>query len=228
MSMLTPPGMGGEYRITGDRYPRMRRRRGRRRIVLGGLAAVTALGLLSWGTLQLVDVFAGHTAPVRSAHAAACSPRPADSATEPPAASASAGSERVTPVSVARPADVTVNVLNATRRAGLAQRTADALEERGFTIGAVDNAPPELDGEVSAPGLFIGPPDAAADGVFALLGAHLARAENRVDAAREGAAAGSVDLVLGDGFTELAAPADAARTVTALASPSPKPRPTGC
>lgn len=27
MSMLTPPGMGGKYRITGDKYPRMRRPR---------------------------------------------------------------------------------------------------------------------------------------------------------------------------------------------------------
>ena len=59
MSMLTPPGMGGKYRITGDKYPRMRRTRGRRRIVLAVVASVVALGLIGWGTLQLIDVFTG-------------------------------------------------------------------------------------------------------------------------------------------------------------------------
>ncbi len=45
MSMLTPPGMGGKYRITGDAFPRMRRPRKRRRLVLAGVGAVVALGL---------------------------------------------------------------------------------------------------------------------------------------------------------------------------------------
>ncbi|MBW1604490.1 LytR C-terminal domain-containing protein [Streptomyces sp. JJ66] len=217
MSMLTPPGIGGEYRVTGDRYPRMRRRRrGRLRIVLGGLAAVTALGLLSWGTLQLVNVFAGNTPPVDAAHAAGCAPRP----------SASASAAPVRAVKVAQPAAVTVNVLNATKRTGLAQRTADQLKERGFTIGAVDNAPPELDGQVKAAGLLIGTPDAEAAGAFTVLGAHLAKTEHRVDAAREGDAATSVDLVIGQGFTALATPAEAARTVTSLVSPKPSPEPT--
>lgn len=59
MSMLTPPGMGGKYRITGDTYPRMRPRRRRGRLVFAVLASVTALGLVGWGTLQLIDVFTG-------------------------------------------------------------------------------------------------------------------------------------------------------------------------
>ncbi|MGO4755049.1 LytR family transcriptional regulator, partial [Streptomyces sp. 2MCAF27] len=59
MSMLTPPGMGGKYRITGNRYPRMRRPRGRRRLVFAAMGTVVALGLVGWGTLQLIDVFSG-------------------------------------------------------------------------------------------------------------------------------------------------------------------------
>ncbi|GAA4659325.1 LytR C-terminal domain-containing protein [Streptomyces chumphonensis] len=219
--MLTPPGLGGEYRITGDRYPRMRRRRGRHRIVLSAVTGVTALALLSWGTLELVSVFSGDSAPLNTAHAAGCTPSP------------SASAQDVRPVAgtaekVAEPAAVTVNVLNATRRTGLAQRTADELEKRGFTIGAVDNAPPELDGTVKGPGLLIGTEKAEADGALTLLTAHLAKAETRTNAAREGAAADSVDLVLGDAFRSLTAPKTAAKTVAALASPAPEPSPTGC
>ncbi|MBB0246189.1 LytR family transcriptional regulator, partial [Streptomyces alkaliphilus] len=59
MSMLTPPGMRGrKYRVTGTSYPRIRRPRRRRRTVavIGGVIAV---GVLGFGTLQLVDVFTG-------------------------------------------------------------------------------------------------------------------------------------------------------------------------
>ncbi|WP_431780448.1 LytR C-terminal domain-containing protein [Streptomyces chumphonensis] len=224
MSMLTPPGLGGEYRITGDRYPRMRRRRGRHRIVLSAVTGVTALALLSWGTLELVSVFSGDSAPLNTAHAAGCTPSPSASAQDVRPVAGTAGKAE----KVAEPAAVTVNVLNATRRTGLAQRTADELEKRGFTIGAVDNAPPELDGKVKAPGLLIGTETAEADGALALLTAHLAKAETRTDAAREGAAADSVDLVLGDAFRALTAPKTAAKTVAALASPAPEPSPTGC
>ena len=61
MSMLTPPGMGGQYRITGNKYPRMRRPRRRGRFVLLVVASVTVLGVIGWGTLQLIDVFTGGT-----------------------------------------------------------------------------------------------------------------------------------------------------------------------
>src|SRR5690606_1670617 len=59
MSMLTPPGMGGQYRITGDRYPRMRRPRRRGRLVALTVVSVAVLGVGGWGTLQLIDVFTG-------------------------------------------------------------------------------------------------------------------------------------------------------------------------
>ncbi|MCZ7417528.1 MULTISPECIES: LytR C-terminal domain-containing protein [unclassified Streptomyces] len=221
MSMLTPPELGGEYRITGDRYPRMRRRRGRHRIVLGSLAAVTALGLASWGTLELISVFSGNSTPLAAAHAAGCAPTP----------TASAGARDAEPVAVAKVAEpkaVTVNVLNATTRTGLAQDTADVLKKRGFTIGAVDNAPPELDGKVKATGLLIGTEQAEKDGAFALLSAHVAKADTRTDAVRAGDAATSVDLVLGDAFNGLAEPKAAAKALTALTEPAPEPSQTGC
>src|SRR4051794_25655279 len=124
MSMLTPPGMGGKYRVTGDKYPRMRRPRRRSRIVLAALVAVVALGLAGWGTLQLIHVFTGdgeqNTAPGRKP---ACNPPP------PPA------------TALPKPGQIRVNVYNATPRGGLAKSTADELKKRGFLIGKVGNAP---------------------------------------------------------------------------------------
>ncbi|MEE1929786.1 LytR C-terminal domain-containing protein [Streptomyces sp. TRM 70351] len=217
MSMLTPPGMGGKYRITGDRYPRMRPRRGRRRMVLGAVGAITALGLLSFGAVQLLS---GRGESVTTAaHTAPCTAGPEQRPVS---------GQQAEPVRPPEPAAVTVNVYNATQRTGLARKTADELGERGFTIGAVENAPPELDGKVRAAGLLVAAPELAESGTLALLGAHLADAEPRTDAARRGEAAESVDLVLGDAYRALARPQAAARTLTALASPSPSPSPSGC
>ncbi|MCZ9345203.1 LytR family transcriptional regulator, partial [Streptomyces sp. TRM76130] len=59
MSMLTPPGMGGKYRITGDTYPRMRPPRRRGRLAFLGIACLSVLSLIGWGSWQLVSVFTG-------------------------------------------------------------------------------------------------------------------------------------------------------------------------
>ncbi|MBB1243183.1 LytR C-terminal domain-containing protein [Streptomyces durbertensis] len=216
MSMLTPPGMGGKYRITGSRYPRMRRSKGRRRFLLGtaATAVVLALALVGWGVVQLVDVFTG-------------------SDTDRATAGRSTGQECKASVPVAdaeplklpEPAAITVNVYNATDRTGLAKDTAEQLEKRGFRIGAVDNAPEELDKKVKAPGLLLGTPKSERDGALAVLGAHLAKAQTKTDRARKGDAATSVDLVLGDGYRKLTPPATAARTLTALANPAPSTSP---
>jgi hypothetical protein len=45
------------------------------------------------------------------------------------------------PAKMPEPAEVKVNVYNATERAGLAARTADSLADRGFVIGFVSNDP---------------------------------------------------------------------------------------
>lgn len=211
MSMLTPPGMGGKkYRITGDRYPRMRRPRHRRRIALTVVAAACALGLLGWGSLQLIDVFGGSGG---TAHAAAqkkkCRQREAHPA------------RATTPLPA--PADVTVNVLNATARSGLAKRTADELKKRGFTIGKVGNATAAYDKKVKGTGVLLGGP-AATKGPLKVLGTQLAGAQHKTDA-RKGAA---IDLIIGDGFKDLTAAKTAQKSLTLLARPAPSPSPSPC
>lgn len=256
MSMLTPPGLSGKkYRITGDRYPRMRRRPRHLRRATAVLAAALVVGTLSYGTVQLVDVFTGGGSGdggggVSAAGAGARSQGGAEEC-------APAGSAADVPAELPEPEAVTVNVYNATDRTGLAQDTADALESRGFRIGAVDNALAELDGSVAATGLLIGAPAAEESGALALLGAHLADAErdrertsggpaegeadeaandaaaDAGDAENAEAAAGdadgaAVDLVLGDGFRELTAPRDVERELTRLTEAAAEATPLEC
>lgn len=203
MSMLTPPGMGGKYRITGDTYPRMRRPRRHRRIVLAGVSAVVALGLAGWGTLQLIDVFTGGD---RSAGAAG---HTRDCPTPKPA----------TPVkALPKPAGIKVNVYNATTRSGLAKAAADELKKRGFAVGEVGNAPEAYDKKVPGPGVLLGAPTAA-DGSFTVLGTQLPGAVRKTDNRRTA----EVDLILGTKFKAFSTPAEATAAMTALTKPSPAP-----
>ncbi|MEV0371164.1 LytR C-terminal domain-containing protein [Streptomyces sp. NPDC050636] len=210
MSMLTPPGMGGKkYRITGDRYPRMRRPRHRRRIVLTIVAAACALGLACWGTLQLIDVFGGRGNTAQASQdKEKC--RKADTA----------GGSHAKPAAdkPPKPAALTVNVFNATPHAGLAKRTADELKKRGFKIGKVGNAPAVYDKKVKGSGILLGP-KAAAGGPLKVLATQLAGAEQKTDD-RKGT---ELDLILGDTFKELAKPKDAAKSLALLTKPSPPP-----
>ena len=151
MSMLTPPGMGGKkYRITGDRYPRMRRPRHRRRIVLALVASACALGLVGWGTLQLIDVFGGRGSSAQAV--------PGQHSTAGTAANDGAGAGQDAPrEKLPAPGTITVNVFNATPRSGLAKHTADELKKRGFKIGKVGNAPAAYDKKVKGTGILLGP-----------------------------------------------------------------------
>ncbi len=205
MSMLTPPGMGGQYKITGGKYPRMRPVRRRGRVVFAAVACVTVLGVLGWGTLQLIDVFTGGDK-ASAAGAAGCAT---------PAKASASPSAPVLP----KPGQVTVNVLNATTRSGLAQKTADELKKRGFRVGEVSNAPAEYDKKVTGTGLLLGPA-ASVKTSLTLLGTQLPGAERRTEAARKGAA---VDLIIGDGFKGLAKPADADAALAGLTAPQPTP-----
>jgi hypothetical protein len=204
MSMLTPPGMGGRYRITGDKFPRLRRPRRRRRVVFLSCASAAAVGLLAWGTLQLIDVFTGGGSRATAASGAPCSTRPSPSPTPTKA--------------YPEPRGITVNVLNATKRSGLAKTTADELKKRGFHIGQVGNATAEYDKKVKGAGLLLGAP-ASLDTAMPVLGTQLAGTEQRADTRTKP----EVDLIIGDGFKELSAKPAADKALARLRTPKPAP-----
>jgi hypothetical protein len=83
----------------------------------------------------------------------------------------------------------------------------------------VGNATKQYDKKVKGTGLLLGPA-AALDTSLPVLGTQLPGAERRTEVARKGAA---VDLVIGDGFKELAKKPDADRALTKLATPEPAP-----
>ncbi|MFI9204005.1 LytR C-terminal domain-containing protein [Streptomyces sp. NPDC053048] len=219
MSMLTPPGMGGKYRVTGNRFPHLRRRRDRRRIVLAVAATAAVLSLAGWGTLQLVDVFSGGRL---GEPQAATQQRKGGGDCKSGAGGRLPG--LAAPRELPAPGDITVNVYNATPRGGLAKITADELERRGFRIGNVGNAQAEYDKKVSGTGLLLGP-QAAVEGALKVLGTQLAGAEVKGDQ-REGQ---DVDLVLGDAYKELTPKDQAERALAGLREPPrPKPSATHC
>ncbi|MFI6936935.1 LytR C-terminal domain-containing protein [Streptomyces sp. NPDC050287] len=205
MSMLTPPGMGGKYRITGDKYPRMRQPRRRGRLVLGLVASVAALGLIGWGTLQLIDVFTGGGKKAAAGTRTDCGTK----------ASPSAGA---TAAALPKPAGITVNVFNATPRSGLAKETADELKKRGFKIGDVGNASKEFDKKVKGTGVLLGPASSL-NTSLPVLATQLTTAERRTDAARKGT---EIDLIIGTGFKALSPKAAADKALAGLTAPQPK------
>ncbi|MCX4763306.1 LytR C-terminal domain-containing protein [Streptomyces sp. NBC_01275] len=220
MSMLTPPGMGGKYRITGDKYPRMRPHRRRGRLVVVVVACGTALGVAGWGTLQLIDVFTGGGGTASAAGSSSECSTKADTKTS-AGASTGTGTSKASPASstaaLPQPAQITVNVFNATTRSGLAKTTADELKKRGFKIGDVGNASKEYDKKVTGTGILLGPASSL-NTSLPVLATQLTAAERRTDAARKGA---ELDLIIGNGFKALSSQADATEALTALAAPQP-------
>ncbi|MFE0762905.1 LytR C-terminal domain-containing protein [Streptomyces smyrnaeus] len=219
MSMLTPPGLGGQYRIRGDRYPRMRRPRRRGRIIAASLASGLAVAVLGWGTLQLVDIFSGgDPGPDKAA-----ADRPAEHAKcASPAATAKAaagGRNAAGGHGLPEPGEITVNVLNATSRSGLAKDTADELKKRGFKIGKIANAPAEFDQKVEKAGVLIGAPGATTSDRLQVLGTQLEDTRTRYDE-RDGK---DIDLVLGKGFERLAKKKAATAALAELTGSSPRP-----
>ncbi|GAA1722792.1 LytR C-terminal domain-containing protein [Streptomyces yatensis] len=227
MSMLTPPGMGGKYRITGDRYPRMSRPRSRRRLMFAAFGSVLTLGLVGWGTLQLIDVFSGDSddQTVRAAHGTGDCERgdkrpdeKAKSGRSDGGQSGQSGRQGRTGGKLPKPSQITVNVYNATTRSGLAKDTAKELEKRGFKIGKVGNAPEQYDKKVKTTGMLLGAPGAG-DGAFNVLGTQLSGAQTKNDA-RDGK---DIDLIIGNSFKDLVKQKDADKALAALAKPSPAP-----
>ncbi len=206
MSMLTPPGMGGKYRITGTTFPRMRRPSNRRRIILAAVAGVAVLGVLSWGTVQLIDVFDGG-----SRHDTA-------------AGHCAVGAKATPETAVPQPSAVTVNVYNATGRTGLAANTAAALKKRGFTIGKIGNAPAVYDHKVSGTAILLGGPQAA--GALKVLGTQLSAGDIKTVPTRTGAS--DVDLIIGKGFGTLDPLGNADHALAVLRQPAPAASGKGC
>jgi hypothetical protein len=201
--------MGGQYRITGDKYPRMRRPRGRRRFVLGLVASVAALGLIGWGTLQLIDVFTGGGSKATAAGPKSdCATKATPKATAPTA-----------PRTLPKPGRITVNVLNATPRSGLAKQAADELRRRGFRIGDVGNAPKAYDKKIAGAGMVLGA-KSAAQAALPVLGTQLAGAQVKTDTRTS---ATEVDLLIGTKFTALTSKKDADQALAELAGPAPTP-----
>jgi hypothetical protein len=211
--------MGGQYRITGDKYPRLRRPKRRRRLVLAIIASVTALGLVGWGTLQLIDVFTGDEDQAAAAGPKAdCASRVSPS----PKASGSAGKSGTAGASAKgypAPGKITVNVLNATPRAGLAKETADELKKRGFRVGNVGNATEEYDKKVKGAALLLGA-KAAEGAALPVLNTQLTGARLKTDGR---AKATEVDLIIGTGFKALSKQKDADKALAELTSPEPAP-----
>ncbi|MCX4959560.1 MULTISPECIES: LytR C-terminal domain-containing protein [Streptomyces] len=221
MSMLTPPGMGGKYRVTGAAYPRMSRKRSRTRIVLAVLGSILALALVGYGALQLIDVFRGDS-PKRNTAAGAkdCPTTPPGTAAKGGPGAASTASAAAKPaVVLPPPGEITVNVYNATPRAGLAKAVGDELAKRGFVIGNVGNAPATFDKKVPGTGILLGSPTTD-KAVFSVLGTQLAGTTQQTDT-RETA---DVDLILGDAFKELSTKEDADKALALLANPVPAPK----
>ncbi|MBW5481109.1 LytR C-terminal domain-containing protein [Streptomyces bambusae] len=205
--------MGGKYRVTGAAYPRMRRPRRRRRLVLAALGSVLALALLGYGTLQLIDVFQGDKDKHR-ATAKDCAAKQAGTKAAPAVAPQA-------PVVLPQPGQIKVNVYNATPRSGLAKGVAEELKKRGFTLGDVGNAPPDFDKKVPGTGILLGSPKTD-KGAYSVLGTQLAGVTQQTDA-RETA---DIDLILGDAFKELSPKEEADKALYTLAHPKPAPLPT--
>lgn len=211
MSMLTPPGMGGKYRVTGTTYPRMRRPSNRRRVVLSAVAGVVVLGVVGVGTAQLAGAFDGG-----GSHREAAGRCPS------PAVGTKAAD--ATPVRLPKASAVTVNVYNATNRPGLAKSTADELKKRGFLIGKVGNAPAAFNNKFKATAVLLGGPQA--QGALKVLGTQLAAGSLKTDPKRVGG--GNVDLIIGSAFGTLDPLQNADHALTVLQHPAPAPAGKDC
>jgi LytR cell envelope-related transcriptional attenuator len=100
------------------------------------------------------------------------------------------------PADAPAPADIRLNVYNATARNGLASSTAGALRERGFAILDVANDPTGKTITGTAEVRAGADNSAAAAVVVVQVAGAVFVADNRTD--------GTVDLVVGDAFIELA------------------------
>jgi LytR cell envelope-related transcriptional attenuator len=170
---------GKKFRVgTGDTYvPFRSRTRRRRRAATAAVLGLLVLGAGLYGVVSLVSP------PAAAPTAAPCPTVKAAGAALP------------------KPAEVTVNVYNASTRNGLAASTAAALKLRGFTIGKVTNDPlkSNLTGAAQVRGGKAGTSE------MRVVAAEVTGAKLQPDSRTDD----SVDLVLGAGFSALTSPEQA-------------------
>ena len=110
------------------------------------------------------------------------------------------------------PHQVTVNVYNATNRAGLAAATAKDIKARGYVIGQVANDPLKKKKIDAAAEIRFGPNGKAGSELVAkLVEGAVPTQDTRADA--------TVDLVIGHGFKALVAAPPPTTSTPTLASP---------
>ncbi|MDI2127812.1 LytR C-terminal domain-containing protein [Yinghuangia seranimata] len=221
MSMLTPRGMRGQYKITGKIYPRMTRRRRKWPVVVASLVALAVLSTGAWAVYHYTADDTKTSASGKPCPPASTPPSGKPPASGTPGAVAAPGQPNAQPVAQTLPAPnaITVNVYNATKRTGLAKTVADELKARGFVIGKVANDPANK--QIAGAGeIRSGVPGKTPSTV---VGAHLPNTQYVEDARTDG----SVDLVLGDGYQALAT-ADAAAAALAPAPPPAAAAPGTC
>ena len=168
------------------------RRRRRRRAAI----TLTVVGLVMVGTFAYAAAYFQGWVVTRS-----------------PSPSASPTCQAVTPGQALTPSAVTINVYNATDRAGLAASVAKSLRTQGFKVAKVTNDPL---------GKPIGGVGEVRHGPTGTAGATLAA--TRLSGAKvvpDGRTDNTVDLVLGNKFTALSVPPKVAPSKATKPTPSP-------
>ncbi|HEU5331250.1 MAG TPA: LytR C-terminal domain-containing protein [Actinocrinis sp.] len=190
---------GKKFRVgAGDEYvPFRSRTKRRRKLIAAGAFGVLVLGAGAYGVVTLVG------SDPRPA-AAGCPARTGTGATSAALARGAAGS-----AAQLTAGQIKLNVYNSTTRNGLAAATAAELKKRGFAIGKVTNDPLKANLAVAAE------VRGAVAPAMRMVAAEVAGAQLHADTRTDG----SIDLVLGTGFTALSSP-DQVTAALAASSPS--------
>jgi hypothetical protein len=185
----SPKEIGGKkFRVgTEDDYvPFRSRTKRRRRMIAAGAAGLVLVGAGAYGVASLVS------SPSQDSTAGGCTSNANADANGAAAAALTVIGQLPTA------AQIKLNVYNSTNRHGLAANTASALKQRGFTIDKVTNDPLKANLTVAAE--VRGASASAA--AMQVVAAEVLGSQMRTDARTDG----TVDLVLGSGFTALASP----------------------
>lgn len=187
----SPKEIGGKkFRVGAedDYVPFRRRTKRRRRLIAAGAAGLVLVGAGAYGAASLVG------SPSQDSTAGGCTSNANANAEANGAAAAALTVTGQLPTA----AQIKLNVYNSTNRHGLAANTASALKQRGFIIGKVTNDPLKANLTVAAE--VRGASASAA--AMQVVAAEVLGSQMRTDARTDG----TVDLVLGSGFTALASP----------------------